>query len=264
MPESRSAKRARRVSAGLHRFGEVQGIAAEQALKEEVVEAFVVKGLSGTCASSTRGTYRSVLRQLGGSDRPSRATPFAGSGARPPYTTQERTELVGIARVQRANWRRDSALVFLALGIGTGLRAGEIASVIGNDVVTGPGGVSVRVGGSTPRTVKVRAGYGRFLSERGREAKRAYLFHPGGADRSYPNFINDFARNLTTDPGAPKLCYSRCRSSFICDHLESMTKLAVLLEQAGICEVESLLRYARYVCSAPQSKAALREQMRRQ
>jgi hypothetical protein len=37
-----------------------------------------------------------------------------------------------------------------------------------------------------------------------------------------------------------------------------------VLEQAGICEVESLLRYSRYVSTAAQSKAALRKQMRRQ
>jgi hypothetical protein len=88
------------------------------------------------------------------------------------------------------------------------------------------------------------------------------LFHPEDADRSYPNFINDFARNLVSDPGSPKLKSSRCRSSFICDHLASKTPLPSVLEQAGICEVESLLRYARYVSTAAQSKAALREQMR--
>jgi len=95
-------------------------------------------------------------------------------------------------------------------------------------------------------------------------ATDAFLFHPQQADRSYSNFVNDFARNLTADPASPKLNSSRCRSSFICDHLVSKTPLSVVLEQTGICEVESLLRYARYVSTAPQSKAALRKQMRQQ
>jgi hypothetical protein len=66
------------------------------------------------------------------------------------------------------------------------------------------------------------------------------------------------------DPGSARLNSSRCRSSFICDHLGCETPLCTVLEQAGITEVESLLRYARYVSAAPQSKAALREQMRKQ
>jgi len=97
-----------------------------------------------------------------------------------------------------------------------------------------------------------------------RKSTDTFLFHPKEADRTYPNFINDFARNLVADPGSPKLSSSRCRSSFICDHLGSKTPLSVVLEQAGIAEVESLLRYARHVAAAPQSKAALREQMRRE
>jgi hypothetical protein len=84
------------------------------------------------------------------------------------------------------------------------------------------------------------------------------LFHPEAADRSYPNFVNDFCRQLEADPGAPRLSVSRARASFICDHLGAGTALAVVLEMTGLAEVESLLRYCRHVETAPQSKAALR------
>ena len=195
---------------------------------------------------------------------PAEATGYAGSRALAPYSASERAELGSVCRLQRPAWRRESALVFIALGIGAGLRAGEIRAARGSDVVRGSKGVAIRVGQPSERTVAVRGGYSRFLLGRSRDARDDFLFHPEDADRSYPNFVNDFARNLVLDPGSPRLNSSRCRSSFICDHLASKTPLAIVLEQAGIIEVESLLRYARYVSTAAQSKAALREQMRRQ
>ncbi len=85
-----------------------------------------------------------------------------------------------------------------------------------------------------------------------------YLFHPEEADRTYKNFVNDFCRQLVCDPGAPRLSVSRCRSSYICDHLATGTRLQVLLEQAGIEDVESLVRYTGHVEGSPRSKAGLR------
>ena len=87
---------------------------------------------------------------------------------------------------------------------------------------------------------------------------------PQDAERSYPNFVNDFCRCLVRDPGATKLSVDRSRSSFICDHLATGTPLSVLLEMSGIKEVESLLRYSRHVDEAPHSKAALRHQLARE
>ena len=201
---------------------------------------------------------------LGRKGPASQPTGYAGSRALAPYSSSERAELGSVCRLQRPPWRRESALVFIALGIGAGLRAGEIQAARGSDVVDGSKGVAIRVGQTSERTVAVRAGYSRFLLGRSRDARDDFLFHPGDADRSYPNFVNDFARNLVSDPGSPRLNSSRCRSSFICEHLACKTPLAIVLEQAGIIEVESLLRYARYVSTAAQSKAALREQLRRQ
>jgi hypothetical protein len=50
---------------------------------------------------------------------------------------------------------------------------------------------------------------------------------------------------------------SRCRASFICDHLAAGAVPGELLAITGICEAESLARYARHVKGAP-SKSALR------
>jgi integrase len=260
---SRSALRARYVVGALERFCSDQGLSPEHLLRADLIEALCEIGMAER-RSSTRGTYRSVLRNLSGTVRPPAATGYAGSRALAPYSGTERAELVSVARLQRPRWRAESALVFVALGIGAGLRPGEIRAARASDVVDGSKGVAIRVGGTSERTVAVRGGYSRLLVELSRGAKDGFLFHPHEADRSYPNFINDFARNLTADPGSPRLNSSQCRSSFICDHLASETPLAIVLEQAGIAEVESLLRYARYVSTAPQSKAALRKELKRQ
>jgi integrase len=263
MEDGRSELRARYVVDALERFCSDQGLSPGDPLRADVIEALCAIGMAER-KSSTRGTYRSVLRNLSRESPPIEANGYPGSRALAPYSRAERAELRSVARLQRALWRRESALSFLALGIGAGLRAGEIAAARGSDVVVRSKGVFLRVGGPSERTVCVSGPYSELLVSRTRGTTDEFLFHPKDADRSYPNFINDFCRNLVADPASPKLNSSRCRSSFICDHLSKNTPLRVVLELSGIAEVESLLRYARYVSAAPQSKAQLREQLRRE
>ena len=107
----------------------------------------------------------------------------------------------------------------------------------------------------------VRGLYAKAVAELAKQAGPGYLFCPGGADRAYKNFVNNFSRTLEADPAAPRLSLGRRRSSFICDHLAAGTPLRELLYMSGICEVESLLRYARHVPGAPRSKAELRKRL---
>jgi len=90
----------------LHAFGAGRGVPASAAclLDYDVIEAFCVAGLPGR-AASTRGTYRSVLYALAGQIHgpPSRrATPFCGAQAPPPYSRDERAELIWIAMASAA------------------------------------------------------------------------------------------------------------------------------------------------------------------
>jgi hypothetical protein len=255
-----SAQRPGYVLAVFRRFGSDQGWGPAPPLRPEVTEAFVATGLAGR-AVSTKGTYRSVLRALGGSGRPAWATPFSASPAKAPYSTGERTALLAVAASQRSAGRRASALAALALGIGAGVRAGELAAAVGDDVVVSQSGVAVRVG---TRAVPVRGAYAPALAALAKDAGTGYLFCPGGADRAYKNFVNDFCYTLEADPAAARLSSGRARSSFICDHLAEGTPLRELLYISGISEVESLLRYARHVRGAPRSKAELRKRLRSQ
>ncbi len=149
-----SAHRPGYVLAVLGRFGSDQGWGQSPPRRPEVAEAFVVAGLAGR-AASTKGTYRSVLRLLGGTARPVAAAAFPGSPARAPYSPEERAELSAMAACQRSAWRRSSAVAALALGIGAGLRAGELATATGDDVIVSPSGVAVRVATWAGRVVPV-------------------------------------------------------------------------------------------------------------
>ena len=247
---------------GLSRFAATRGIppGREFLLDYDVIEAFCVAGLPGR-ASSTRGTYRSALYRLA---RPvhgapgQRATLFAGAKAPAPYSPAERAELAAIAAAQRDPARRASALAVVVFGIGAGLRPGELAALRGSDVTRHGRRVSVHVSGPAARVVPVTPDYaGRAAGLAAAAAGDGHLFRPGPADRGYKNFVTNFARTLAADPAAPRLTLSRCRSSFICGHLAAGTPVAELLAITGICQAESLARYARHVDGAP-PKAVLR------
>ncbi len=90
-----------------------------------------------------------------------------------------------------------------------------------------------------------------------RRAGSDFLFRPGPAAGVIRTSSRNFARRLAADPAAPRLGLGRCRSSFICGHLAAGTPLRELLAITGICQAESLARYARHVDGAP-ARAVLR------
>lgn len=258
----RAVPRARYALAALERFAAGRGIAASPGclLDYDVIEWFCAAGLPGR-ASSTRGTYRSVLYLLAGqahSPPGGRATPFAGAKAPPPYSPGERAELAAAARAQPDAAKCSSALAMVVSGIGAGLRPGELAALRGSDVARRGGQVVAYVTGPSPRMVPVASRYADRALELAGRAGDGFVFRPGPADRGYKNFVNGFARCLSRDPDAPALSMSRARSSFICDHLAAGTAIAEILAITGIIEAESLARYARHVPGVSASKAALR------
>ncbi len=247
---------------GLSRFAGTRGVPASREfwLDYDVIEAFCVAGLAGR-ASSTRGTYRSALYRLAEAvhgPAGQRATPFAGARAPVPYSAGERAELAAVAAAQRDPAKRASALAMVVFGIGAGLRPGELVVLRGGDVFRQGRQVMVQVSGPPARVVRVASRYAGRAWELARGAGSEHVFRPGPADRSYKNFVTNFARSLAADPAAPQLSMRRARSSFICDHLAAGTPVGVLLSVTGIAEAGSLARYARHVAGISSSKGVLR------
>jgi integrase len=250
---SRSVLRAGYVVSSLAAFYSGLGI-EDPPLTNPVIEACCRQGLVTGQSSPTRGTYRSVLRQLSSDPRPPLAVSFPGSVAKPAYSAAERAELWQIAHAQRRRWRRHSALCLIALSMGAGLRAAEVVAARCDDLDLVAGVIAV--GGRLERRLPLQRQALATLSQL--SFGEGFLFHPEPADRTYPNFVNDFCLNLVADPDAVHLSVARLRASFLCDHLARGTPLAEILSLTGIKEVESLLYYSRQVDGAPHSKSALR------
>jgi len=251
---------------GLSRFADSRGVPAgwEFLLDYDVIEAFCVAGLAGR-ASATRGTYRSALYRLAGVTHGPpgrRATPFPGARAPAPYSPAERAELAAVAAAQRDPAKRSSALAMVVFGIGAGLRPGELVALRGDDIFRHGRQVMVQVSGPAARVVPVTSGYAVRARELARRAGAGHVFRPGPADRSYKNFVTNFARGLTADPATPGLSMRRARSTFICWHLAAGTPVPVLLAVTGIAEAGSLARYARHVSGISSSKGVLRARWR--
>jgi integrase len=251
---------------GLSRFADARGVPAsrEFLLDYDVIEAFCVTGLRGR-ASSTRGTYRSALYRLAaGANGPpgQRPTPFPGARAPAPYSPAERAELAAAAAAQRDPAKRSPALAMVVFGIGAGLRPGELVALRGDDVFRHGHQVTVQVSGPGARVVPVASRYAGRAGELARRAGTGHVFRPGPADRSYKNFVTNFARGLTADPAAPALSMRRARAGFICGHLAAGTPVPALLAVTGIAEAGSLARYARHVSGISSSKGALRARWR--
>jgi hypothetical protein len=88
MGTGRPAMRERSVLARLEHFCDQEGLPMAT-LRHEVMAAFVEQGLTSR-TPSTRGTYRSVLRQLAGPSGVRAGAPFSASPAPAPYGPAER------------------------------------------------------------------------------------------------------------------------------------------------------------------------------
>jgi integrase len=251
---------------GLARFADSRGVPAgrELLLDHDVIEAFCVAGLAGR-ACSARGTCRSALCRLAAAvhgPAGQRPTPFAGAKAPLPYSPAERAELAAVAAARRDPVARASALALVVLGIGAGLRPGELVALRGDDVSRRGRQVMVRVSGPSARVVPVTAGHAGRAWQLARSAGSDFVFRPGPAGRSCKNFASNFTRDLAADPAAPRLSLRRARSAFACGHLAAGTPVGVLLEVTGIAEAGSLARYARHVAGVSSSKGVLRARCR--
>ncbi len=247
----------------LRRFEEfcaLEGLRVDPALGDgEVVEAFLSISCSRLRAHSL-GTYRSTRRRRGHAPRTAREFPAARAPA--PYSERDLAALWSRARHQASERRIANATVLLVALVGAGLRPRELAHLRGSDVLRSKGHVLVRVV-ADGRLVPLEDPDASVLIGMSRE-RRDYLFRPGATVRDTKNLVGEIAGSLTGDPDEVTLSSGRCRSTFLCAHLANATPLRELCALAGLHDVESLLRYARHVPSAPQSKAQLRALARRQ
>ena len=236
-----SGLRTARVLARLAAWCLTQGIPLdpELVLDPETVERFIRQGVADT---SSRATYRSVLRRVGPA-----LTATAPWEARPaalarrhvalPYSEAELAGLRAAARMQATPGRVRAARALLALGAGAGLDGRWIARVSALDVVLCGGSVQVRVGEPSPRLVPVLAAWERDVLDLAKTAGGCFLV---GGRSTAKNRAGSLAASLEVGHGCARFSAARLRSTWLVHHLRRGTRLPELARAAGLAGITVL------------------------
>jgi integrase len=216
-----------------------------------IIERFVANGLPDY-APASRGNRRSILLRmsealLGERTRRVRLAPLPPSTASSPYSREEAAALRQWARTL-SGARRRSALALVALGLGAGLSASEIAGVRKCDVETNGDNLIVRVGGSRARSVRLddASAEGLSLALRGIESKD-WVFC-GGRVAGGKNLVTNFVTRTHADGILANS--QRMRATWIVGHLNSGTAVIELMRAAGVASLEAVTRYVQYADEA--------------
>ena len=245
MSSSRSDRRMATVLASLSWFVNEEGLVDSWPLEPELLEAFCAT-TRRSWATSTRGTYRSVLRRAGGLRQARDEALLMAGRRRLPLIRAPNAANCG--RWPLRNGRSGAARApscsshwVSGRGCGRARSPRPPAPTCGAE-----GGDGARRGGDhVAHRSGARPVFRLLAWGDGPRGPERHLFHPGEADRSYHNFVNGFCRNLVADPAAPSCRRpGAARASSVTTW--PGTDLSVLLALTGIKEVESLLRYARH------------------
>ena len=217
-------------------------------LDPRVIERFIQEGIRGYAGASV-GNIRSRLLRL--SEAASRRNqgrvfrPRALPAATPlhPYSDSEIASLRSWARAQSTAERRRNAAVLLALGLGAGLSAAEVAEMRVKHVDLRDG-VRISVPGQRPRITWVQLEWSSALVEALTDrVGEEYLFRPQRTT-SWPNVITNFV-GVSHHELRPQT--QRMRATWMATHLAAGTKVTILLSAAGVESLEALTRYVAYL-----------------
>lgn len=244
-------------------WAEVEGIIEvadwAQMFSVRHIERFVQGGLPDYTISS-KSTIRSRLMRvselmLDPQSRRVRPLVVGPLKALPPYTDSEVREFHSWASSQTTPQRQRSATVLLALGLGAGLSASEIAEARRGDLAEVDGALSVTVRGNRPREVPFvslwAAELSSFLYPDDDPSK--FLFRPERT-RSWPNVISNFSAGSLIRPQTQRL-----RATWVVAQLDQGTNVGVLVQAAGVDSLEAFTRYLPFLANVRDEDA--REQL---
>jgi len=216
----------------------------------EVIDRFITEGCTHL-SDGTRLNYRSQLWQVGAAVVghtlfPPRSVALRASDKLRPYSPAEVTELVSWSRgLPTASMRRES-WALLALGLGTGMRAEEIARAVGTDVSVQDGIAVIQVlgtGGRIDREVAIHHLWADHVLELAAESGARPYFRVDRT-RILRNDIVGFIRRCSIDE-TPKFTVQRLRVTWLVGHLGAGTHLAALQEASGVAAIQ-LAKYLKF------------------
>ncbi len=214
-----------------------------------MIEAFIAARPIPTWSESSYRNHRSKLRQvtraLRGRVASGQPSPIKTNPVEPPYTDSQIVTLRNWAITQSTPQRRFDATVLLALCLGAGLTAGDIADFRGRDVLIDDEGIILRVTGPRPRYVPVLQEWETWLCAAADQTDPdIYLFGRQRTGTSR-NFIANFVAKCS--PIKPAVSTHRMRATWQVRHLNAGTPLAAFVEAAGIDSLSTITKYLKFL-----------------
>lgn len=217
-----------------------------------------------------KGARRSLLYRLGRKLNPNwpydeRFTQYGFKEPDAPYTELEQHVLTQWAGGLSTDYQRDNATLTVALGLGAGLRPGEMARLRGNDVtVYGDGCVTVTVGGHRGaglREVPVLAEWEDAVAAAKRNLARTNRL------LLWPNREYDTTESVAAimsrigKPHAVAFDNRRLRTTWVVGHINNHVPESVVCQAAGL---NSLNQYAKWRVDASVHPEQARAWLRRE
>lgn len=232
-------------------------------LHRDTIAEYIESDVFASRALGTRSTHRSaLLRAAESSVRPpmrvSRLRPLFPRNTAAPYTPDEEARLRFWARSQSTRERRIEFEVLLALGLGAGLRAGDMLALRTQDVQEDGSGVVVNISGATPRVVPVLPAWSAALLKWRRDREPDSLVVLPRREGMNPNAINT-AITRSTGPFKPDT--RRMRNTWLTWHLCAGADLRALMAASRLHTTESLDRLMAFL-DPPACPDDLREALR--
>lgn len=233
--------------AKLAAWAHAEGVALEPAtlLSERVIEEWARRAIASGEPSSSVATYRSILRTVAAVAAPARAKPTATisrSRGVEPHTADEDLALRRAVTGQRTPVYRATGSLLYGLSRGAGLISADLRKLRGGDVIDSAEGISVNLG---DRTVWVLDEFCDIVRI-GLSVDRGDGWLLAGRDGKCRN-IGQYIDRFTVPAGTPRLNLSRCRATWVLDHVNRGTPITVIrdtLGVSGLAAVERVLPFA--------------------
>ncbi|MGA8724676.1 MAG: hypothetical protein WB565_06515 [Acidimicrobiales bacterium] len=218
--------------------GEGQPLDPQVLLRPEAIDRFLDRGCRHL-KPGTRSSYRTALRRVGRvvldpALFPPPSIEIPARDPEGPYTAEEVNAQRSWVRGLPTEQMRRNALVLLALGLGAGLRAEEMARMRGSEVFRAEHGVVVRVVRKREREIPVLASWEDVIFDLADEVGECLVFRPDRTQvlkNQTSNFISRCAKSVG---GPPAFSLLRLRSTWIVNHFVAGIPPNVLADAAGI------------------------------
>lgn len=229
-----------------------QPLDRELLLNGRLIEQFVIAG-DHEWSDGTKANARSILLKVAEAlvgVRPDlELTPTQKAKVQLPYTPAEVQRFRAWSGQQFTAERRQNTMVFLALTLGAGAAAGEVSTLLTDDVDATADGVFVNFaeGPLRARRVRVRDEWADVLVEgKRRVGPELRIFRPYRTSYDDKNAVTNYIAKCSRI--RPRPVSQRFRTTWIINLIEEGTSPLTVIEQAGLVDMN---RLRRIVSAAP-------------